>query len=531
LEVLDVLPFEPDSPYSIEQVKLDGEVVVLEVVGSAPEGRCPGCGAASRSVHDRYTRRPLDLPWRGRVVRLALRVRRFRCRALGCRRATFAEEFGRRLPRRARRTAEATSALLHLARTAGGEAGARLADGSGLPVSPDTLLRLERRAVGAGAPTPCVLGVDDLALRRGRRYATILVDLETHRPIDLLSGRTAETLAAWLREHPGVEVISRDRAEAYAEGARTGAPRAIQVADRFHLRQNASAALEEVLRGRRRHIVHTADAASHDPAIPVEARPRIGPSKQQAAARRDVRRARWQRVWELYESGRPKAAIAREVGLDRKTIRRYLATPRPTSDVVPPRRPRPGGLTSRLLQPHVAYLQDRWQAGCTNVSQLFREIRAKGYPGSRTLLDQALRPWRPPKRERRRTKRLSVRWLCLRPPEGLDADERAALREVLDTDAAIAAGYGLLQDFRTLMAARDPALLDPWLTRARDSGLGPFASLAAGIRADRAAVESALRLPWSNGPVEGHVHRVKLIKRRGYGRARLDLLRARVLAG
>jgi transposase len=526
-----MFPFEADSPFSIEQVKLDGEVVVLDVVGAAPEGRCPGCGATSRSVHDRYMRRPLDLPWRGRVVRLALRVRRFRCLALGCPRATFAEDFGRRLPRRAHRTAEATAALLHLAQTAGGEAGARLAAGGGLPVSPDTLLRLERRAVSEGVPTPRVLGVDDLALRRGQRYATILVDLETHRPIDLLSGRTAETLAAWLREHPGVEVISRDRAEAYAEGARAGAPQAVQVADRFHLLQNASAALEEVLRGRRRHLVPPADAEPHDPAIPVDARPRLSPSRQQAATRREVRRARWHQVWALYEAGRPKAAIAREVGLDRKTVRRYLATPRPSPEAPLPRRPRPGGLTSRLLQPYVTYLQDRWQAGYTNVSQLFREIKAKGYPGSRTLLDQALRPWRPPKRERRRTRRLSVRWLCLRPPEHLDADERAALQEVLDTDAVIAAGYGLLQDFRALVAARAPALLDLWLSRAQASGLGPFASLAAGIRADHAAVETALRLPWSNGPVEGHVHRVKLIKRQGYGRAKLDLLRARVLAG
>jgi transposase len=526
-----MFPIEADSPFNIEQVRLNGEVIVLEVVGAASEGRCPGCGATSRSVHDRYTRRPLDLPWRGRVVRLALRVRRFRCRGFGCQRATFAEDFGRRLPRRARRTVEATSTLLRLAQAAGGEAGARLADGGGLPVSPDTLLRLERRAVGDGAPTPRVLGVDDLALRRRQRYATILVDLETHRPIDLLSGRTAETLAAWLREHPGVEVISRDRAEAYAEGARAGAPGAVQVADRFHLLQNASSALEEVLRGRRRHILSTTDVERHDPAIPDDARPRLSASKQQAAARRDVRRARWHQVWELYESGRPKAAIAREVGLDRKTIRRYLATPRPSPDAPPPRRPRPGGLTSQLLQPYVTYLQDRWQAGCTNVSQLFREIEAKGYPGSRTLLDQALRPWRPPKRERRRTRRLRVRWLCLRPPEHLDADEQAALQQLLADDAMLAAGYVLLQDFRALIAARDPELLNLWLTRAQDSGLGPFASLAAGIRADRAAVEAALLLPWSNGPVEGHVHRVKLIKRQGYGRAKLDLLRARVLAG
>lgn len=160
--------------------------------------------------------------------------------------------------------------------------------------------------------------------------------------------------------------------------------------------------------------------------------------------------------------------------------------------------------------------------------------KAQGYPGSRTLLDQALRPWRPPrppKRERRQTRRLSVRGRCLRPPEQLEPDEQAALQRLLAGDAAIAAGHALLQDFRAVIAARDWAALDAWLANARASGLTPFASLAAGITADRAAVDAALSLPWSTGPVEGHVHRVKLIKRQGYGRAKLDVLRARVLAG
>jgi transposase len=179
------------------------------------------------------------------------------------------------------------------------------------------------------------------------------------------------------------------------------------------------------------------------------------------------------------------------------------------------------------------YLQWRWQQGCHNASQLYRELVARGYTGSATLLRVAVAPWRPPRPppgERRRLRRLRIRWLCLRPPEQLTPEERATLDQVLAADADVAAGYHLLQRFRALVKERDPAALDTWLTDAHRSSLAPFVSLANGLVADRAAVEAALRLPWSTGPVAGHVHRLKLIKRQGYGRAKFDLLRRRVLA-
>lgn len=514
----------------------------------------------STRVHGRYLRQPMDLPWRGHPVRLTLTVRRFRCDNSECERTTFAEDCGKSLPRYARRTLGANHELLSAALIAGAEAGSRLAAKHRLPVSADTLLRLQRRSPASVVPTPRILGVDDLALRRRQTYATIFVDLETRRPVDLVEGRDAETLVNWLKAHPGVEVISRDRAEGYAEGARVGAPNAVQVADRFHLVQNASTALDGMLRGRRLNVgeevdqnevgqpelARSADSKPEPEVVPTATQgvtpaerstptKPLSPTKQFMAQRREARVARWEKVNALAKVGMSPRGIARQVGISRKTVRHLLGTPEPPRNQV--KRLRPGGLKSPTLQPYLPYLQDRWQAGCTNVAQLFREIVERGYPGSRSLLSQALQPWRGPKvprgerrKVRRMTRRLSMRWIYLRPPEQLKPEERALLDKLLAHDEALALGHGLVQRFRQIVSKRDLVGLDQWLEEAKASNLPTFVGLANGIEADRAAVDAAFKLPWSNGPVEGHINRVKLIKRQGYGRAKLDLLRIRMLA-
>lgn len=524
-------------------VERDGSLVlVAEPTRQAVP--CPKCGELSRRPHSSYLRHPLDLPWRGHTVRLRVHSRRWFCDVPECPREIFAERFDGVLAHYARRTAGTTELLTMFALQAGGEGGARLARKVGVPISPDTLLGLlHALSDDEGQRGPRVLGVDDVALRKKqRRYGTLLLDLETHRPIDLLDDRTADVFANWLRSHPGVEIIVRDRAGAYAEGGRQAAPDAIQVADRFHISANAGAAMDEVLRSRRRHMEYIVVADNTEMVggpTPMAPLPPPSQTQQDLALRRTRRNARWDEVRRRRAAGYSIQRIAREMGMHRRTVRRYLATPAPPRNR-PPERPKPSGLASPTLQPFVEYLQGRWQAGCTNVAQLKREVELQGYRGSYSLMMQAIQPWRGPRpppepgrghrRGRPRVKRVNIRWLCLRPPDQLDDDERNALDEILSEDERLNGGYQLLQRFRRLIARRSVRDLERWVEDAISSGLRPFVSLAHGIQSDYAAVVNGLKLPWSTGPVEGTATKVKLIKRAGFGRASTRLLRRRLIS-
>ncbi len=482
---------------------------------------CPQCGTRSSRVHSRYQRQVSDLPWSSWPVQLVIHARKFFCDNLQCWRRIFTETFPEVLAPYARRTQRQGRALLELVHSSNAESATRVGGFLGYPASPDTLLRYQRQEQIRVA-SPRVLGVDEFALRRGCTYATILVDLERHRPVDILEGKHAEPFIQWLRDRPGVDILTRDRSEAYSLGGRIGAPSAWQVADRFHLVHNVGEALKKLLRSQRWIVPELESESETDPPNPFSAREPTPQAKVRKPTPR--KQALWEAARQLEGNGYFKSAIARELGINRKTVRKYLSTDHPPINA--PRLSRGTKLT-----PYISYLRQRWDEGCHNARQLYRELVARGYRGAETGVMDAVHPWRgqrPPSSSRRRSTSY-YHWLVLKPQNRLREGERLHLQSLLEANPRLARGHQLKESFRHTLSDGDLEGLDAWMLAASGSGLPPFESLAKGFRQDYQAIQLALTTRWSNAQCEGQICRVKLIKRLGYGRAKLDLLRQRIL--
>lgn len=541
------------APFRVIDIQILSDSLTITAGSETTSAACPRCGQVSSSIHSSYSRAPHDLPLSDHAVRLVLYVRRFRCYNTACSAITFAERLHDFLQPHAQRTIRLRQALQQLGLALGGAAGDRASQRLHMRASRDTLLRLVRQVPTPTVVAPRVLGVDDFALRKGQRYGTILLDLEQRRPIDLLPERSATVLETWLQQHPGVEIIARDRGPEYIRGATAGAPQAIQVADRFHLLSNLREALERTLehsharlRTRFASTPPAIQAVSPSTAVPVRRRVRTGVEASMPAKRRARRLALYQTVRLLYQQGKSKRHIAQELQISPWLVRRFVE-----AEQFPERAPKSQPRTS-ILAPFEPVLQEQWQQGHRTVPSLFRLLQTEGYSGSiytvRHWVQQRRHQPAPHTKEAYRARytvapeevatraaeqrRLPAArrlvWLLVNDPEDLAGDNQELLKFLLE-EPNIATIYPLGQQFLQLVRERDLSAFDSWLSACVSSNIPELASFASGLQQDEAAVRAALTLPWSTGQVEGQITRLKLLKRQMYGRASFDLLRQRVL--
>jgi transposase len=508
---------------------------------------CRGCGVVSARVHDRYRRRLADLACGGRPVQVVLEACRFRCGNPACPVATFAEQVPGLTSWYQRRTAQLRDLLEKVALALAGRAGSRLAAAAGTAVSRFTLIRLVRALPDPEAGPVTVLGVDDVAKRKGHSYATVLMDMDSHRLIDMLPDREAQTFADWLRAHPGIEVICRDRGGAYARAAREAAPAAVQVADRFHLWQDLAEAVEKTALA----CIATLDwpPGPDGPADPGTAASPDAPAPTQPDGLRDVHghdrklvtrhRERYAAVQALRAEGCSTREIARRLRLARGTAAKFAGAASIDELLVKATR-RPS-----ILDPFKPYLGQRWNQGITSAATLHEEIRARGWNGSILTVERYLRQFRtadgrdrqaraqpqhtapsapPPPKPRQVT-----RWIMTHP-DHLASDDAANLTRLLDASPALAAAAAHVRSFADTMTRRQGLLaLEDWLTAVEAGDQPGLHSFARGIRRDQQAVTAGLALPFSSGALEGKNCKIKYLKRLMYGRANFDLLRKMAL--
>jgi len=486
-------------------------------------------------------------------VRLRVRVRKFFCDEPSCERKIFAERLKEVAGVHTRGTDRRREALEWIAFALGGEAGARLARELGLLVSPGTLLNRIRGAFGGnGAEDVRVVGVDDFGFRRSNAPGTILVDLERRRVVDLFEGHSVESIARWLGQHPGVEVVARDRSNVCREGVNAGAPDALQVADRWHLLRSLALGLEEFLLRKRPALGRAAAPRTGEgeerlpgsidddvSTLPLRLGRPYGSIEGPAQRRHERLVKRRKEIRRLHLAGASVKDISEWVGTSQSTVYRYgeLAEPPP--------RPRYRRKAS-VLDPYLPYLLGRWNEGCRSAKMLHREIREMGYRHSVDTVNRLLSSFRLTERRGKklphapRAKRGSIAGasptaknvaaLFMRREEMLNGEQEGYLERLCASDRALADARRLTQEFAGMVRNLEGEKLDGWLEEAAGCEASVMKKFAAGLRKDHEAVRAGLTESWSTGPVEGFITKLKLLKRQGYGRANFDLLRARALA-
>jgi transposase len=493
----------------------DGDRAVITMRATCANSPCPSCGVVSDRVHSRYPRFLADLPIAGRRVALTLQARRFRCDAARCVRRIFTERFDVNILKPwARRTGRLDQIVHCLAIALGGRPAASFARRLSMPVSNDTLLRAVRRRGNPSFAPPAIIGIDDWAWRRNHRYGTLICDLERRKTIALLPDREPATAEAWLTNQPQIAVVARDRGGGCALATQKALPNAVQVADRWHLMENASHAFLDAVRKSMRQIRTAIGAATVNPALLTAAEK----LQYEGYLLREETNAT---ILAMANDGATIKEIVRRTGYSRGLTRKALRGQR--SDIFRVR--------GNSLEAHLPWLDEQWAAGRRNGSELWRSLRLQAFHGCLRVVSE----W---SGRRRRSEKMDASAISRTPSARTIARLMTIGRDRLSkaetvTVAAIENGVELLAEAREIVAdfqavIRRKALvdLDPWIEPAKTSLVAGFAN---GVAKDKAAVRAAISSAWSNGQAEGQICKLKLIKRQMYGRGKLDLLQARVI--
>ena len=521
----------------IEEIQATETGLHLTVRATHPTSCCPLCSQVSSSVHSHYRRTLSDTTCAGRQVHLCLTVRRFYCRNRLCERRVFTERLPRFVHPWARMTIRLSEHLQAVGLATSGRGGVKLATCLGMRSTRQTLLRRIMALVDLPEESVLYLGIDDFSLLRGQRFGTILVNLETHHIVDVLPDRQAENVAAWMKQRPEIVAVSRDRGADYAKAAALGAPQALNVADRFHLLQNLTEALQLLLARCQKEIkAAISPPGSHQdkpgkPVITLEEWRPAEPAHVQKArlSRRSGRYARYEQAIELRDQGCKPKEIAQRLGMGERTAHRWLA-----SGSFPEARRR--RKRQSPFDPFAASVLALWQAGERNGLALWRAIKEQGYTGSprsvythlETLKQAEVKAAANPQRIQKYSPNAAV-WLFLKDRQDLDEVEQEDLVAFCQASSALKKACKLVQDFLVMVRKREGHRLDAWLAQVAASDLSELQSFANGVERDKAAVQAGLTWWINNGVVEGSVTKVKLIKRQMYGRASFALLRQRVL--
>jgi transposase len=497
---------------------------------------------------------------------LRFQTRRFFCDNADCGRRIFAEQLPELAAPRARVTPRFDRALMHIGLECGGEPGQRLASRMGITTSGDTILRRLRTLPRESAHCGNIIGIDDFAFRRGQHYGTIIVDHESGGVIDLLPDRTSATVEAWIMARPVAPmIVTRDRSGIYASAISAAVPDAIQVADRWHLLVNCREALVRLLDRLHGSITQAMAAAQPETpsnvpapespsapamitavaetlvtAIAVAKVPVLSKSQQHSRDRRALRVERYEQVLELHRQGMSQRAIMLKLKMCRKQVIKLLNA---------------GTFPERAKTQHVQQvdrytdqLKQHWAEGIRNARELTKYIRTLGYTGGHDMVRRRVAPWRTPaerlqlvgskpktrspislKLQRPNSDRLS--WLLIKDDIVRRAGEAELLAELGKNCEPIRLASELARSFGEVIRKRDLSALSTWSEQALlTTSTKEIHGFAEGLRRNWPEVKAAIELSWSNGRAEGHVNRLKLIKRKMYGRGKLDLLRIRVTA-